>query len=362
MISRKTAQQIVDTVKDICGYDINFINEKGAVFASTDPSRIGTFHEGGKKAASTGTILEVFSHDQLQGTQMGINVPVYHHGSLAAIIGISGNPKDVKIYAHLAERITLLLIREQELNAASRTLSERKSHLLQLLIANGQELTPHILEELKAFDIDPQTPKRFFLLQVKALPSPESISSVETAVYHFLDTIPNCLYCHQYPHAFIVLFDSSALHDIKKRLSAFVAKRKEILSVGIGSEENIYRLNLSFYTAKTALNAMPLSEQNIILFDDLNLEILLADIDPLHRENFMEKFIHKLSSEDLQLLRTYFYENCSLLHTCEKLFLHKNTLQYKLNRIHRLCGLNPRNFHDSVILYLGIKLLDVPDL
>ena len=48
------AQQIVDTVKDVCGYDINFIRPDGSVFASTDQARIGTFHEIGRQAARHG--------------------------------------------------------------------------------------------------------------------------------------------------------------------------------------------------------------------------------------------------------------------------------------------------------------------
>ena len=49
-IRQKTAQQIVDTVKSVCGFDINFIGEDGIVLASTDPDRIGSFHEAGRQA------------------------------------------------------------------------------------------------------------------------------------------------------------------------------------------------------------------------------------------------------------------------------------------------------------------------
>ena len=360
MINKITAQQIVDTVKDVCGHDINFINEKGLILASTNPSRIGTFHEGGQKVISTGATLEVFESDTLLGTQKGVNIPVYHKGSLAAVIGISGEPQDVGIYAHLAERITLLLIREQELNAASRTLAEKKNHLLQLLLSNDMELSSHLSEELKTFHINPKTSKRIFLMEFKASPVPESISSLETDIYHFLETLPQCLYSYQYPHTFTVLFDSSNLKEIRDRLSSYVSSRKETLKVGIGSAEELPKLTASFFTAKTALNTLRFSELQIALFDELNLEILLTDIDVIHRKSFLKKSLQKLSTEDIQLLRTYFQENCSLLHTCQTLFLHKNTLQYKLNRIHRLCGLNPRNFHDSVILYLAVKLLDIP--
>ncbi|MCM1894391.1 MULTISPECIES: helix-turn-helix domain-containing protein [Dorea] len=46
----------------------------------------------------------------------------------------------------------------------------------------------------------------------------------------------------------------------------------------------------------------------------------------------------------------------SLIRTCDKLYLHKNTLQYKLNRIHKITGLNPRKFQDAVLLYLAVLL------
>ncbi|MCC6094604.1 MAG: hypothetical protein LIV24_06235 [Eubacterium sp.] len=36
-ISERTARQIVDTVKDVCGYNINFIRSDGIILASTNP-------------------------------------------------------------------------------------------------------------------------------------------------------------------------------------------------------------------------------------------------------------------------------------------------------------------------------------
>ena len=50
-ISHTLAQQIVNTIKDVCSYDINFINSSGTIIASTNSARIGAFHEIGRKAA-----------------------------------------------------------------------------------------------------------------------------------------------------------------------------------------------------------------------------------------------------------------------------------------------------------------------
>lgn len=58
-IDNHTAQQIVDTVKDVCGSNINFIAPDGVIVASTDPARVGTYHEIGHQAAKTGQALNV---------------------------------------------------------------------------------------------------------------------------------------------------------------------------------------------------------------------------------------------------------------------------------------------------------------
>ena len=92
------------------------------------------------------------------------------------------------------------------------------------------------------------------------------------------------------------------------------------------------------------------------IFDDLTLEIILSNLSSPEKEEFLTKAIAPLSEEERMILKTYYEEDMSRSHTCEKLFLHKNTLQYKLNTIMRKCGLNPRHFKDATLLYLALKL------
>ena len=87
MIHKKTAQQIVDTVKDVCGFDINFIDSRGLVLASTDPARIGMVHEGGRQVIARGGTLEVPKDGLFPGTKKGVNIPVFRDGILTAVIG-----------------------------------------------------------------------------------------------------------------------------------------------------------------------------------------------------------------------------------------------------------------------------------
>lgn len=59
-LDKSLAFQVVNTIKDTCGQDINFIDKQGMIFASTNADRIGTFHAIGHKAAQTEQTIEVF--------------------------------------------------------------------------------------------------------------------------------------------------------------------------------------------------------------------------------------------------------------------------------------------------------------
>ena len=165
-ITRTLAQQIVDTVRDLCGQNVNFIDCSGTIFASTDENRIGTFHEIGREAAASGSVIKVRENDRFTGTQQGVNLPVYHNHKMIAVIGISGNPDEVRKYARLAERITHLLIREKELDAFNRTESEKKSYILRGLIDHEDIHPDYLRDNLAKWNIDEKKPASFSPLYI----------------------------------------------------------------------------------------------------------------------------------------------------------------------------------------------------
>ena len=74
-INKKIAQSIMETVKNTIRHNINIMNERGIVIASSDPKRVGTFHEIAFQIISgPNDVLEVDDGNHLIGTQKGINV------------------------------------------------------------------------------------------------------------------------------------------------------------------------------------------------------------------------------------------------------------------------------------------------
>ena len=365
-ISHALAQQIVNTIKDVCSYDINFINPSGTIIASTNSARIGTFHEIGRKAATTGTTIEVAQSDSFTGTKQGINMPLYHEEQLLAVIGITGSPEKVRKYAFLAQRITSLLIREQEISQYSQHQADKKQFVISSLLHGDTQNPEYLLKCLREFQIDPSTPKRLILIHTYSAASGTDfgIGSVlpEHQIRNLFKDTGISLYTFRYPGDYLAVTDSFGFPEISGKLHHFAEKHADTVAVAVGRSVSLYQLGLSLNTAETALRSLHLSfaggtcTKPYAVFDDLTLEIVLSSISQENKTEFFRKTIQNLSSGEKDLLRTYFSLEMSLADTAEKLFLHKNTLQYKLNHIYKKCGLNPRKFRDAVLLYLALEM------
>ncbi|MNJ78274.1 Carbohydrate diacid regulator [compost metagenome] len=58
----------------------------------------------------------------------------------------------------------------------------------------------------------------------------------------------------------------------------------------------------------------------------------------------------------LRTLNAWFLNNVQPTATAKALYIHRNTLEYRLNRISELTGLNLANFDARLLLYVGLQL------
>lgn len=350
------AQQIADTVKDVCGHNINFINRAGIIFAGTDEKRIGNFHEIGYKAAQTETVIEVSEEEGYEGTQKGVNLPVYNNGIFVAVIGISGDPGEVRKYAHLAEKITHLLIRERELSAFSRTVSEKKHYVIQTLLSGENLEVDYLSECLRELGIDREGEKRVLIIRMNSDRGFPHSASIERKIQEMLEMAGISLFTYYYPNKYLAIADA---RDFQKKLGIFQKFAKDHekdVKIAAGKVCSVFQLADSYQSGLTALKSLSEKSGGLAVFDDLILEIVISSLDAGSKEAYLNKTVAKLNEDDMSLMAVYFDEEMSLKNTCQRLYLHKNTVQNRLDKIYDKCGLNPRKFRDAVVLYLAVKL------
>ena len=58
----------------------------------------------------------------------------------------------------------------------------------------------------------------------------------------------------------------------------------------------------------------------------------------------------------LETLQGFFDNNLSITQTAKALFIHRNTLLYRLERIKKVTGLDPKKFDDAVQLKIALKM------
>lgn len=355
-IKQNIAQQIVEAVKDVCSHDINFINSDGIIFASTNPKRIGDFHEIGLQVIKTGQTIEVETDDGFWGTQKGVNIPFIYKNTVSAVIGISGIPEEVRKYAYLAQKITTLLLREHELDIHDHTQKTQLNYIIRSIIFREYVNTDHLKEFLKKYNTSLDVEYRTIIVKLDSRYNPSNLSMIEQYIYQAFNTTGSSLYTFNYPNEYILFLEEKKIQQWLYVFEQLGKKHTPLLKVGIGRSASLSKQYYSYQSAKIALDSL-FSNESLAIFDALDLEILLGSISEDIKTYFLEKTISKLTEKEQKLLKTYFANNMSLKETAEQLYLHKNTLQYQLDKIWKTTEYNPRNFKDATVLYVGLKLL-----
>lgn len=128
-------------------------------------------------------------------------------------------------------------------------------------------------------------------------------------------------------------------------------------SVGIGCEESSFAdISISYAQAVTAVRMSGIfrSKNEVHSYREYLLVKMLEDIPESRLKDYIDQLQigsaeDILSDEEMMETAEEFLENSlNVSETSRNLFMHRNTLMYRLDKIERATGLNIRNFSDAV--------------
>lgn len=96
MLDQRSAQKLISHFGDKTEYNINIMNEKGIIIASSDPVRVGYFHEAASRMLKNHIPVMEIADRSLIGTQPGINMTIEMEGTMMGVVGITGEPEQVR--------------------------------------------------------------------------------------------------------------------------------------------------------------------------------------------------------------------------------------------------------------------------
>ncbi|MNJ43851.1 Carbohydrate diacid regulator [compost metagenome] len=129
--------------------------------------------------------------------------------------------------------------------------------------------------------------------------------------------------------------------DLQSELIASIQRDQADATITTGRLESA--ISDSYYQAKAAMGVMLAlkPKASYTSYEDVEFLVHLAHLHSVETVNPMSRL--EDNSELMDTLRSFIEHNGSVSVTADELNIHRNTLQYRLKRIHTITGKDPRN-------------------
>ncbi len=371
LLAEATARQIVQRAMGIISHSVNVMDSNGVIIASGNPQRLFQRHEGAVLALAENRVVEIdrATAEHLKGVRPGINLPFSFRNQRVGVIGISGEPAEVRAYAELVKMAAEMMVEQAALldqhQWEKRYREELANQLLQpqpntasleamaaylgldlrqariVWIVELQEAQPHLLRELLA---ELEATQRDALIAITGfnemtLLRPACMAQGEWSLK--LERQQAQRLQNQLKHRFRVRLIVGGFYD---------------------DPQSAYRSSLTARATQAMAQRLKLRHATLF-YHDYPLPSLLCDLGEDWRAQELGRPWRKLGEQDEKgvlrsTLRHYFSQNCDQTQTAAQLHIHVNTLRYRLQRIEAITGMKINQLTDSLRLFIGMLMHD----
>lgn len=135
-------------------------------------------------------------------------------------------------------------------------------------------------------------------------------------------------------------------------------------TVGIGTiVDNIRDIARSFKEAQMALLVGGIfeNEKSVINYNNLGIGRLIYQLpttlcDLFLKEVFKEESLDTLDNETILTIQKFFENNLNVSETARQLYVHRNTLVYRLDKIQKMTGLDIRMFDNAITFKVAMMV------
>lgn len=295
-------------------------------------------------------------------------MPVYFENEIIGVIGITGDYKEVEKYGRIIKKMTEILIKEAYIKDLSiREAGNDRALIEDILFSDKHLKNLMIVNQVNMYKLNVKGFKTVIISKV--LYEDELNYNLKDEIfkiyYDIIKLNPNNLIMESRDFNIIIMEfkNKDEIKNTIKNIANIINKKYNIKSkFGIGTKvKDIKDLKSSYLKSKIALDAILKSpKQEFIFYEDMDIELILNSIPKEMSSEFILKIYKDLSSKEIsefeKLFKSYEKNNGSIRKVSEELFMHKNTIQYRLNMWAKKLGYDMRNFSDFTILKICVTL------
>jgi carbohydrate diacid regulator len=374
LLSRELAKSIVERTMSVVNYNINIMDESGVIIASGDKERIGTIHEGAIIALQRKSEFNVSENEskRLNGVHQGTNIVIEFQNSVVGVIGITGKPKEVLGYAKLIKMTAEMMIEQENVMKELEWNNRMKEEMMFALIYNKPNSVILLDEYIKKFKLPYDHPMIIIIFELEIENSSiQNDLTISSRIINILEgTFKESLAAVVNSNTIVLLHKcskhSNKNQEYKEKIKKVSIKIKDETSIDTKiSTGKIYNKLLEIYKsfdiAKETLKfgKKMHHKDNIYIFESLKYDMLFFQNNAKWKVNELEDTYKLIAENDKSkalraTLKVLIEENGELNNVANRLFIHRNTLSYRLDKIYKLTDRNPRKYTDLFWLYSAI--------
>ena len=351
MISNQILQNTIEGLKSITRIDLCIMDTDGKVLASTFSGAEG--HE----EAVCSFVDSPADSQVVSGYQF---FKVYDDSRLEYVLIVNGGSEDVYMIGKIAA------FQIQNLLVAYKERFDKDNFIKNLLLDNL--LLVDIYNRAKKLHIETDVRRIVFIIETKhekdngALETVRTLFATKTkdfitAVYEkniiiVKEVKPNESYKELEQTAYVVLdtLNTEAMSKVHIAYGTIVNSIKEV--------------SRSYKEAKMALDVGKIfySDRNVVAYSNLGIGRLIYQLPiPLCKMFIKEIFGGKspddFDEETLSTINKFFENSLNVSETSRQLFIHRNTLVYRLDKIQKSTGLDLRIFEDAITFKIALMVV-----
>ena len=159
--------------------------------------------------------------------------------------------------------------------------------------------------------------------------------------------------------------DTRELYRIAQGVQDTLSKELGVKTViGVGTiVSHVRDLARAYKEAQVAIDVGKVfdTERSIINYENLGIGRLIYQLPTTMCEMFLQEVFKKnpidaLDQETLFTINKFFENNLNVSETARKLFVHRNTLVYRLEKIKKITGLDLREFDDAITFKVALMV------
>jgi len=363
MLTAELAENIVQATMQRLNRNINIMNTDGVIVASGDKRRVGERHAAAREAVRLGTTIAIDARNESEwrGAQRGVNLPIVFQGRTVGAIGITGEPDAIAEFAELVRMTTELMLRQAYLS----TLQEARNRIKDTLMEELAKPSPSIDkigELLSLLRLDARAPARAYAIAAASAGSAaRALGALEAA----WDAKRSIVALAPGGNALIALTFGlgageetrylSAAREALARLGADASPRIALSALGRPDELPELAREAAF-----ALTFAGRSTDGVARYEGLEPRRIAAQAHPATKARYAERLLAELNAPIRDTLQALFDCDLNVQRTADALFVHKNTVAYRLKKIREATGYDPQTFHGAAALQLALWVASGP--